>query len=135
MFGRIDLNSKARLANRRETRNNSVNYTHRRIDMIVVMGEVRMGDGEIDRLQADLAAQMAATHAEDGCLQYVFSRDVTDPNLMLVSERWRDEAALAAHGKTPHMATFNAVIGTAKIVSINIKRYDVSGVTQLLGSD
>jgi quinol monooxygenase YgiN len=103
--------------------------------MIVVMGEVRMGDGEIDRLQADIAAQMAATEAEDGCIQYTFSRDVTDPNRMLVTERWRDAAALEAHMKAPHMATFNAVIGGAKIININIKRYEISGVTQLMGSD
>ena len=103
--------------------------------MIVVMGEVRMGDGEIDRLQPDMATQMAATHAEDGCEQYIFSRDVTDPNLLLVTERWRDEAALNAHMKAPHMAVFNAVISRANIIKANIKRYDVSGISQLMGSD
>jgi quinol monooxygenase YgiN len=103
--------------------------------MIVVMGEVRMGDGEIDRLQSDMATQMVATQAEDGCALYVFSRDVTDPNRLLISERWRDGAALDAHSKSPHMAVFNKVMGGAKILGISVKRYDVSGVTQLIGSD
>jgi quinol monooxygenase YgiN len=105
------------------------------MNMIVVMGEVQMGDGEIDRLQADMATQMAATQAEDGCEHYVFSRDVTDPNRLLISERWRDSTALDAHGKSPHMGVFSKVMGGAKILGISVKRYDVSGVTQLIGSD
>ncbi len=103
--------------------------------MIIVMGTIKMGDGEIDRLQPAMATQMAATAAEDGCEQYVFSRDVTDPNMILISERWRDEAALNTHMKAPHMAVFNAAIGGAKILGLSVKRYDVSGVTQLMGSD
>jgi quinol monooxygenase YgiN len=104
-------------------------------EMIIVMGTIRMGDGEIDRLNPELAAQMAATQAEDGCEQYVFSKDVTDPNLLLISERWRDADALRSHGKAPHMAVFNKVIGGAKVLGISVKAYDVTGVRQLLGSD
>jgi quinol monooxygenase YgiN len=76
---------------------------------------------------------MAATHAEDGCELYVFSRDVTNPDCLLISERWRDGDALAAHSKSPHMAVFNRAIGTAKIESVSVKAYDVSGVRNLIG--
>jgi quinol monooxygenase YgiN len=101
--------------------------------MIIVMGTIRMGDGEIDRLQAAMAKQMAATYAEDGCIQYDFSRNVTDPNQLLISERWRDEAALAAHMKSPHMAEFNKVIGGAKIESVKVTSYEASNETVLMG--
>jgi quinol monooxygenase YgiN len=103
--------------------------------MIIVMGSIRMGDGDIDRLQAEMKAQMAATQAEDGCELYIFSRDVTDPNHLLISERWRDADALAAHGKAPHMAVFNKAIGSAKIEQISVKAYDCSGQRTLLGKD
>jgi quinol monooxygenase YgiN len=101
--------------------------------MIVVMGTIKLADGDIDRLKDAMAAQMTATQAEDGCEQYVFSRDVTDANTLIISERWRDEAALAAHGKAPHMAVFNEAIGSASILSISVKAYEVSGVRTLLG--
>jgi quinol monooxygenase YgiN len=94
-----------------------------------------MGDGEIDRLAADMAVQMAATQAEDGCELYVFSRDVTDANVLLISERWRDGDALAAHMNAPHMATFNAVIGGAKIESLIVKSYEGSNATILMGAE
>jgi quinol monooxygenase YgiN len=101
--------------------------------MIVVMGTIELAVGDIDRLQPDMAKQMAATQAEDGCEQYVFSRDVTNPDTLLISERWRDGEALAAHGKTPHMAEFNKAIGGATIKKISVKAYDVSGVRVLMG--
>ncbi len=103
--------------------------------MIIVMGSIRLGDGEIDRLAPDMAAQMVATQAEDGCELYVFSRDVTDPNSLLISEQWRDANALAAHGKSPHMAVFNAVIGRAKIENIIVKSYEASNAKTLIGAE
>lgn len=101
--------------------------------MIIVMGTIKAAVGEIDRLHDALAEQMAATQAEDGCELYVFSRDVTNPDCLLISERWRDNDALAAHSKSPHMAVFNRAIGAAKIESVSVKAYDVSGVRNLIG--
>lgn len=101
--------------------------------MIIVMGTIKAAAGEIDRLHDALKEQMAATQAEDGCELYVFSRDVTNPNCLLISERWRDNEALAAHSKSPHMAVFNRAIGAAKIESVSVKAYDVSGVRNLIG--
>jgi quinol monooxygenase YgiN len=101
--------------------------------MIVVMGTIELAAGDIDRLQPDMAKQMAATQAEDGCEQYVFSRDVTDPDTLLISERWRDGEALAAHGKTAHMAEFNKAIGSATIKKISVKAYEVANVRTLMG--
>lgn len=101
--------------------------------MIIVMGNIKADAAEIDTLYAAMAEQMAATQAEDGCELYVFSRDVTDPNVILISERWRDADALAAHSRAPHMATFNRAIGDIKIQHISVKAYDVSGVRTLIG--
>jgi quinol monooxygenase YgiN len=103
--------------------------------MIIVMGHIRMADGEIDRLGGEMTTQMLATRAEDGCVQYDFSRVVADPNLLLISEKWRDQDALQAHSKTPHMAVFNSVIGSAKIESINVQAFDASNMRQLIGGD
>ena len=101
--------------------------------MIIVMGSIRMAAAEIERLAPDMATQMAATNAEDGCEQYIFSRDVTDPDQLLISERWRDADALTAHSQSPHMANFNRVMAGAKIESISVKAYEVASVRTLIG--
>ena len=103
--------------------------------MIIVMGHAQLGPNEFDRLQPEMRTQVAATNAEDGCLLYSFSRDVADPDRLMINERWRDQAAIDAHFVTPHMATFNAVIGAAKVLGIDIKSYNLATgeVKQLIG--
>jgi quinol monooxygenase YgiN len=101
--------------------------------MIVVMGTIELTAGDIDRLTGDIAKQMAATQAEDGCEQYIFSRDVTNPDTLLISEHWRDNDALTAHFKMPHMAEFNKVLGSATIKKISVKAYEVANVRVLMG--
>lgn len=44
----------------------------------------------------------APTRAEEGCWQYQLARDVEHDGRYLLSEGWRDLAALDAHFKTPH---------------------------------
>lgn len=103
--------------------------------MIAVMGLVHLAPGEIERLAGDLAAMIAATRAEEGCISYVYARDMLDPDRLVVSELWRDEAALTAHFQSPHMAELNRVIAAAKIHALSIKRYDVGAVATLMGDD
>ncbi|HWT96704.1 MAG TPA: putative quinol monooxygenase [Terriglobales bacterium] len=55
---------------------------------------------------------LPAVHAEDGCIEYGATIDVTGatpafgPDTFVVVEKWRDKAALAAHGASPHMKAF-----------------------------
>jgi len=101
--------------------------------MIIVMGHAKLGAGEIDRLAAEMATQIAATRAEDGCLHYGFSRDVLDPDTLIISERWRDNEAIATHFASPHMAAFNAVLGSAKVFEVSVKAYENGEERTLMG--
>ena len=101
--------------------------------MIIVMGHANLGAGEIDRLGAEMKAQITATRAEDGCLHYGFSRDVLDPDTLVISERWRDNDALAAHFASPHMAAFNKVLGSAKVLEVSVKAYENGEERSLTG--
>lgn len=101
--------------------------------MIIVTGTARLAPGEIDRLADAMAKQMAGSQAEEGCEQYDFSRSVADPDLLIVNERWRDQAALDAHFTMPHMAEFNAVLATAKVLEVNVVQYDIASSRQLMG--
>ena len=102
--------------------------------MLIVNGTVRFAEGEIDRLREAMARNIAATLAEEGCEHYSYARDISDPNLLHVSERWRDEAAVEAHMASPHMAEFMATLGSARIEAISIKGYEARFVKTLLGS-
>jgi len=103
--------------------------------MIIVMGHAKFAGGEIERLENTLKAQIAATNAEDGCEAYSFARDVTDPDRMVVSEHWRDQAAIDAHFRTAHMTHFNAELGKSKVVELSIKSFDLATgeIKQLMG--
>jgi quinol monooxygenase YgiN len=103
--------------------------------MIIVMGHAKFAAGEIERLDAAIQAQIIATNAEDGCDYYCFARDVTNPDRMVVSERWRDQVAIDAHFQTPHMAAFNEELGKAQLLELSIKSYDLKSgeIKQLMG--
>ena len=101
--------------------------------MIVVMGHAKMAPGEIDRLAGAMATQIAATRAEEGCLHYAYSRDVLEPDTMIITERWRDNDAITAHFASPHMAAFNATLATAKVLDVSVKAYENGEVRTLMG--
>ncbi|MFM9852415.1 MAG: putative quinol monooxygenase [Sphingomonadaceae bacterium] len=101
--------------------------------MIIVMGHAKLAAGDIDRLTDAMTAMVVATNAEEGCELYCFARDVTDPDMLIISERWRDQAALDAHFKAPHMATFNTALATATVSALSVKAYENGTVRTLMG--
>jgi quinol monooxygenase YgiN len=101
--------------------------------MIIVKGEVRFGEGEIERLRDAFAANIAATRAEEGCEAYAYAVDVDDPNLLHVAEQWRDQAAVDAHMGAPHMGVLMAALGAAKIEAMKIDAYEAHFLKTVLG--
>ena len=101
--------------------------------MIIVAGEVRFADGEIARLKDAMEKNVAATRGEMGCARYVYSVDISDPNRLLVSEEWSDDAAVDAHMRSAHMAEFMAIFGAAKIESAAIHAYEAHYLKTLVG--
>lgn len=71
--------------------------------MIIVMGTFRVPVENIEAIRPMMAKVIAATVAEDGCIEYAYGQDVLDPELIHVAEKWRDKAALEAHFKAAHM--------------------------------
>ena len=62
---------------------------------ILVIGTVRLPPDAIDRARPAMETMVAASRAEDGCLEYAYSHDLLEPGLVRVTEAWRDRAALA----------------------------------------
>ena len=69
---------------------------------------------------------MAASQAEDGCFGYNCAEDVTEPGLIHVFERWRDQAALDAHFVTDHMARWRAAWPSFGVSDRKLFAYEVA---------
>jgi quinol monooxygenase YgiN len=102
--------------------------------MIIVTGEVRFGEGEIDRLSAAMESNIRATRAEAGCARYAYSRDLLDPDLLHVIEEWSDEQAIDAHMQSPHMNELMGALGTAQIESLSVNGYEAHFLRTILGA-
>ena len=101
--------------------------------MIIVTGQVRFADGEIQRLTPAFRMNIQATRAEPGCARYAYAVDLADPNLLHVVEEWSDEDAVNAHMNMPHMAELMTALGSAKIEAISIVAYYAHLLNTLLG--
>jgi quinol monooxygenase YgiN len=95
--------------------------------MIVVSGRLPVRPDQRDRAVAAVTALMSATRAEEGCAEYTFSADLTDPDVFCFFERWESEETMKAHQGSPHFAEFLGI--AAEVVGGRPEgtRYDVSG--------
>lgn len=92
--------------------------------MLIVLAKAKLGDGAIEAGRDAIAAMVEASNAEEGCIDYTFAQDILDPSLMLIVEKWVDEAALVAHFQTPHMAAFQAAIAALDITVEEALKYE-----------
>jgi quinol monooxygenase YgiN len=61
-------------------------------------------DGAADELLATLQGMVEPSLAEPGCVEYRPLTDPARPGVVVMVERWRDQAALDEHFASPHFA-------------------------------
>lgn len=85
--------------------------------MINVVAVITAKPGQREAVLEAFRANIAAVHAEDGCIEYQPVIDAEGfgsfqtkfgPDTFIVLEKWRDAAALKAHAAAPHMAAYSA---------------------------
>jgi quinol monooxygenase YgiN len=76
--------------------------------LILIAGFLKYPPGGIDKLRGEMEKVVEATRREDGCINYDFAIDISDPTRLIVFERWRDQDALDAHIKSAHIAAWRA---------------------------
>jgi quinol monooxygenase YgiN len=96
--------------------------------MIIIAGTITFDPAKREALESGFAAMQAETLKESGCGAYEIYNSRSDDGTVLIFEKWADDAALAAHMTSPHMAAFGAVMGSIGIKGIDIKKY--SGATE-----
>ncbi len=94
--------------------------------MLIVHVSARITPEALESLREVAAKMVAATVQEPGCITYAFTFDILTPGLMRIVEVWQDDAALAAHFKTPHMTEFQVAI-KGKIEIISAEKYITEG--------
>lgn len=93
--------------------------------MLVVIATLTGRPDKREELVAALSRAAAASRGDDGCLSYVFTRDLDDEDRYLSVETWRDQAALDAHFSTPHLAELLAKAPDLLAAEAVIDTYEV----------
>ena len=95
--------------------------------MIIVEGFVRMAKaGDFEAVRAAAEAQIAASRAEGGCIDYTYAIDVLDPQVMRVLERWQSWEALQAHFQAAHMAAWRDTLAGFTFLERDLRAHEVA---------
>ena len=74
--------------------------------MIVVNAKAKANSENILNLKDVIFSLEQETLKEKGCLDYAFSVDINNPNIMRITELWEDLQSLMDHLETEHVAVF-----------------------------
>ena len=99
--------------------------------IIVAIEVIAETSSEVDRIIAAAKPLVTATRKDKGCLHYSYGRDVLDPTILHVTEKWQDEPSMRAHMSQEHTTDFLTFLRTVKIKAIDAKVYDASGERDL----
>ncbi|MBK6661433.1 MAG: antibiotic biosynthesis monooxygenase [Thermoflexaceae bacterium] len=77
--------------------------------MLTIVAKLQAAEGKADELKAILLDMVGKVKENEAGAVPVYSlhESSTEPGLFLFYEQYRDADALAAHGKTEHMAAMN----------------------------
>jgi quinol monooxygenase YgiN len=78
---------------------------------IIVLAKLTAQEGKRADLVAGFAPMLEHVESEDGTLQYELCEDASDENVLWVSERYTDQAALDAHSSSDAMKAVGAALG------------------------
>jgi quinol monooxygenase YgiN len=89
---------------------------------LVVSGWLRVDPAERDAYVAACRRAVELARGAPGCLAFSVTADSVDPGLVMVLERWTDEAALLAFRDLPDDGTT-----VPDVLDADVRRYHVDG--------
>ncbi len=96
--------------------------------MIIVNAKIVSDADNIRAMQTAIAKMEEASRAEEGCDDYTFSVELNDPNVIRITERWVDMAALQNHFGLPHMAEFQQAMQAHPPKDVSAHFYEATEV-------
>ena len=100
--------------------------------MLIVLAVAQLGEGAIDKGRAALETMISASREEEGCIDYSYAIDILDPNRLIIVEKWVDDAALAFHFQTPHMAAFQLALQNLEVNITELAKYQADNGSPLM---
>lgn len=100
--------------------------------MVIVLAEATLGEGALDKGREAMKAMVEASRAEEQCLGYTYATDMLDPSKLIIVEKWVDEAALAFHFQTPHMAAFQQALQRLDVKITQLAKYQADDGSPLM---
>ena len=98
---------------------------------IVVTGYMRVASTDRDNFIRVLQRHVPRVRGKDGCIAYSFSADFLDPDVVRVSELWRDLRALEEHlASEEFLSTLNE-LSQVEFLERSVQRYDVTRGTNI----
>lgn len=98
--------------------------------MLIVTGYVHIDPADLAQFMADLKALAALTRKRPGNISYDAAIDDPKAGRLLISERWRDQAALSEHLAADDTVTF--VRRWDGRMRGDIRKYDASNERALM---
>jgi quinol monooxygenase YgiN len=98
---------------------------------VVVAGYIKVAPKDREALVKVLQAHVPRVRKKDGCIAYTFAVDVVDPNVVRMSEAWRDRQSLETHLVDDEFQGVREVLVDIEFIERSVQRYDVSSVTYI----
>jgi quinol monooxygenase YgiN len=76
--------------------------------MISVIAKLPIKEGKVEEAITAVKDLMVQVAREEGTLMYTLNRDQSNPNTLVIMERYKDKAAFDVHASTPHFKAFFA---------------------------
>jgi quinol monooxygenase YgiN len=89
---------------------------------LVIVAGFQARPGKEDQLRDTLAAMIAPSVAEAGCLGYRPLADPARPGAMICLEEWADDAALESHFQTSHFTKAARILGEILAAPFTLRR-------------
>jgi quinol monooxygenase YgiN len=98
---------------------------------VIVAGYVKVAPRDREALVKVLQTHVPRVRAKDGCIAYAFAVDVVDPDVVRMSEAWRDQQSLETHLADDEFQAVQKQLVHIEFVGRSVQRYDVSSVTDI----
>lgn len=98
--------------------------------MVLVYGGCAVDPVRVAEITEAAAEFAARCRAEDGCVDYILSWDVIEPNRLRLVEAWESTDASTAHRAQQHTKEWTAFIGSAAIDRPSFRHVDVPSLDQ-----
>ena len=98
--------------------------------MISVIAKLTVQEGKADETIQMMKELLKKVATEEGTLLYSLNRKKSEPNTIVVIERYTDKEALNAHSTTAHFKEFSAKLGKVLAGKPDISVLEELDVTQ-----